>query len=299
MPILLVDKPEGMTSHDVVNRIRKKCQTRQVGHTGTLDPIATGVLCVLYGRGVKASEYALYSSKKYRARLRFGIKTDTGDITGQITERNDAVPTFENVEAVLQSFRGKNYQTPPAFSALKKNGVKLCDAARRGETIEIDPREIEIFSLSASETDRQNEIILDVECSKGTYIRTLCEDIAEKCGTVGTMSALRRTAQCGFDISECHTLDEIESMSAEELKKASLPTERLFSDCRKLILPDFFCRLCRNGCEIYLKKLGGFAAGENELLRLYSADGIFLGVGRTGIYADGPAVKMEKMLEEN
>lgn len=300
MPLILIDKPPGMTSHDVVAMIRKKTGTRQVGHTGTLDPMATGVMCVLTRRAVKAARYVSAENKTYTATLRLGYSTDTGDVTGNVTGRSGYVPEFDAILSVLPLFTGEIMQTPPAYSAIKRGGVKLCDAARRGETIAVEPRPVKILSLSALKAERPDEIILNVTCSKGTYIRTLCEDIAKAAGSLGTMSSLRRTAQGRFDISRCHPLDEVLGAGEQDLDGLFIPVETLFEDLRAIVLPDFYDRLCRNGCEIYLKKLGinRDEYKENELVRLCGPDGKFFAVGRAGLYPDGMAVKTEALLEE-
>ncbi|MBO4769756.1 MAG: tRNA pseudouridine(55) synthase TruB [Clostridia bacterium] len=300
MPLILIDKPSGMTSHDVVALIRKKAGIRQVGHTGTLDPMATGVMCVLVGRAVKASRYASAESKTYTASMRLGYSTDTGDVTGNVTEQTDHIPPFGDILSVIPAFTGNITQTPPAYSAIKRGGVKLCDAARRGEIIHVEPRHVKILSLSAEKTESPDVVILHVTCSKGTYIRTLCEDIAKAAGSLGTMSALRRTAQGKFDVSLCHPLDKVLEAGEQELNELLIPTETLFEDIRAVVLPGFYNRLCRNGCEIYLEKLGidRDEYKENELVRLCGPDGKFFAVGRVGLYPDGMAVKTEALLEE-
>ncbi len=253
--ILPVYKPSGMTSHDVVNKIRRLYGTKRVGHAGTLDPMATGVLVVLVGRAAKACEYISSDRKGYRAGMRLGITTDTEDTTGEILTRCDDIPTADDVSAVCAGFVGKIKQIPPMYSALKVNGQKLYDLARQGVVIEREAREIEVFALDCKPTDSAEDYILDVKCSGGTYIRTLCADIGTKLGCGAAMSALERTEACGISLAECYTLEKIEAMSEDERDALLLPTERLFSDLRAVRLPAFFEKLFRDGCPIYQKKI--------------------------------------------
>ncbi len=299
--ILLVDKPAGMTSHDVVYRVRRLFGTRKVGHTGTLDPLATGVLVVLIGRAAKASEYVSHDEKVYEAILRLGLTTDTEDITGEVlTEVSPKdLPAPAAVEAVLPAFRGDILQIPPMYSALKIGGQKLCDLARDGRTVERTPRPVTVRTLATSPlpphgTDRPTDYALRVRCSGGTYIRTLCADIGAALGCGGVMAALRRTEACGFPIQSCHTLDALETMSEPDRLSCLMPVEGLFSDCPALALPDFFRTLCRNGCEIYQHKLGtDYPLGTR--LRLCDRDGRFFALGEVMAYEEGSAVKAIKL----
>lgn len=206
--ICLINKPAGMTSFDVVYHVRKAAGTKSVGHTGTLDPQATGVLVVLLGRACKALPYLSGKTKEYIAELMLGTKTDTGDIWGKPIAAA-AVPTVDSaqLEAVLNSFLGKSMQLPPMVSAIKKDGKKLYEYAREGIEVKREKRPIEITEMELLQT--VPTIRFRVVCSNGTYVRTLCEDIAEKLGTVGTMSSLTRTAACGYTLAQCQTLDEV------------------------------------------------------------------------------------------
>lgn len=206
--ICLINKPAGMTSFDVVYHVRKAAGTKSVGHTGTLDPQATGVLVVLLGRACKALPYLSGKTKEYIAELTLGTKTDTGDIWGKPIAAA-AVPTVDSaqLEAVLNSFLGKSMQLPPMVSAIKKDGKKLYEYAREGIEVKREKRPIEITEMELLQM--VPTIRFRVVCSNGTYVRTLCEDIAEKLGTVGTMSSLTRTAACGYTLAQCQTLDEV------------------------------------------------------------------------------------------
>lgn len=292
--ILLVDKPAGMTSHDVVWRVRKLFGTKKVGHTGTLDPLATGVLVVLLGRAAKACEYVSHDEKVYEATLRLGLTTDTEDVTGNVLTTAESLPTPAEVAAVLPSFRGEIMQVPPMYSALKVNGRKLCDLARAGEVVEREARPVTVKSLVCEATDAAGDYRMTVRVSGGTYIRTLCADIGAALGCGGVMATLRRTEAGGFPIADCVTLEELEAMDMGGRLERLRPVEELFSDLEAVSLPDFYRTLCRNGCEIYLKKIGvSFPAGQR--LRLCDASGRFFALGEVGEYEDGAAVKAIKI----
>lgn len=293
--ILLIDKPEGMTSFDVVARVRRLYGTRQVGHTGTLDPLATGLLAVLVGRAVKASEFLTEKDKEYCAGLHLGMTTDTEDVTGAVLTRCDDIPPKETVLSAAQSFVGEIMQTPPMYSALKVNGEKLVDLARRGITVEREARPVAIRSL---EIDGDGaDYTMRVVCSKGTYIRTLCADIGKALGCGGVMSALRRIKTGDFSLAGAHTLEKIESMSAQERASLLLPTETLFLSLPKVILPEFYEKLAKNGCEIYQKKIGtSFDIGTR--LRVWGKDGFFA-VGEVREYPGGSAVKLLKRFDKS
>lgn len=208
--ILLIDKPAEMTSHDLVNCARKIFHTKKIGHTGTLDPDATGVMVLCIGKATRLNEYLTAEDKYYRATLCFGQETDTQDISGHVTA-SCALPNLDEAAfcQVLKQFLGHQKQTPPVYSAIKKNGKPLYQYAREGDEIpDIPSREIDIFSLDCV-TYTPQEAVFDVHCSKGTYIRTLCQDIARACGSCGCMAALRRTAAGRFALSQCVSLDEL------------------------------------------------------------------------------------------
>ena len=253
--LILIDKPEGITSFVAVAVVRRALGIKHCGHTGTLDPMATGLLPVLTGRATKLSAYMLEGDKSYRATLRFGFDTDTYDITGKVEREGGPIPAKEQLVAVLSRFVGKQLQTPPMFSAIKKDGVALYKLARDGKSVELAPREIEIYRLELVSYEN-GEAVLEVDCSKGTYIRSLCKDIAEALGTYGCMSALRRTATCGFSIDEAIPLYE-----AEEQLKAGNTTGLLAPEqalpLAKYTPPAFFARLLKNGCAVDIKKLKG------------------------------------------
>ncbi len=291
--VLLINKHAGVTSHDIVGAVRRLYQTRRVGHTGTLDPMATGVLVVLIGRAAKACEYLCADQKRYRAGLRLGLTTDTEDTTGTTLTTAEQIPTAEELEAILPHFRGKIQQIPPMYSALKVDGKKLVDLARQGITVERKAREIEIVSLTATPTDRATDYVLDVTCSGGTYIRTLCADIGARLGCGGVMSSLTRLETGGFPIERAHTLEDLKGMSDSERLSLLIPTEELFSSLPAVCLSPFYEKLSRSGCEIYQKKIRTtFSLGER--VRICDANGHFFALGEVREYEDGLAIKAIK-----
>lgn len=293
--VICIYKPQGITSHDVVGRIRRLYGTRQVGHTGTLDPMATGVLTVMVGRAVKASEYLTADDKAYRAGIKLGLTTDTEDVTGRmLTQFSGQLPSLEQVKAVAERFLGETWQLPPMYSALKVGGKKLIELARRGIEIDRRPRSIYISRIELSPTAAPDEFIMSVECSKGTYIRTLCADIGRELGCGAVMCSLERTASGAFKLSDTVRLEQLETMGMSERLSRLLPTEKLFSSLDAVDLGDFFARLAHCGCELYQKKLGtSFPSGTH--VRLYDAGGFFA-LGEVREYPDGSAIKPIKQL---
>lgn len=296
--ILLIDKPAGMTSHDVVFKVRRLFGTKKVGHTGTLDPMATGVLVVLIGRAAKACEYVSHDEKSYDATLRLGLTSDTEDVSGVISPASvvgaDKLPSADEVAAVLPRFTGKIMQIPPMYSALKVGGRKLCDIARSGGVVEREAREITVSKLTVTLGHLPSDYLLCVTCSGGTYIRTLCADIGNALGCGGVMATLRRTAACGFDLSQCHTLEALADMTEAERLSCLLPVEGLFSDLPKVQPSPFYYGLCKNGCELYQKRIGtDFPLGTR--VRMYSPESEFFALGEVRDYPDGSAIKVIKM----
>ena len=294
--VLAVHKGEGMTSHDVVNKVRRLYNTKRVGHAGTLDPLATGVLVVLVGRAAKACEYISSDRKTYRATLRLGLTTDTEDITGETLTKSENIPDSEKVKAVCREFVGNLKQIPPMYSALKVNGQKLYDLARQGVTVEREARDITVFALDCEATDTHTDYILTVTCSGGTYIRTLCADIGAKLGCGGVMATLERAEACGISLDECHTIEELEKMSEDERQNILLPTERLFDDLDAVKLPAFFEKLFRDGCPIYQKKIKtGYSVGSR--IKICSENGRFFALGSVVEREEETAIKSVKIFE--
>ena len=222
--ILIIDKPAGWTSMDVCAKLRGILREKRVGHAGTLDPMATGVLPVFVGRATRAVQFAENGRKEYHAVLKLGVVTDTQDVTGTVLETHPVTVGAEEVGAALGHFTGELSQLPPMYSALKVNGQKLCDLARQGRTVERKPRPVTIYELELTEQTAPDEFSLRVVCSKGTYIRTLCHDLGQALGCGGCMAALRRTMAAGFRIEEAVTLDEAQSKGGALL----LPLDEYF-----------------------------------------------------------------------
>lgn len=290
--IVVVNKHAGVTSNDIVIKLRRLFGTRQVGHTGTLDPMATGVLPVLIGRAVKASENITAENKRYTAHLKLGITTDTEDTTGTVLSKTDTLPKEEDVLAVCADFVGDILQTPPMYSALKVNGRKLVDLAREGITVERQARPITVHSLKAVKL-AEDLYELDVSCSKGTYIRTLCADIGAKLGCGGAMARLTRTESGPFSLAEACTIEQLEAMTEAERAACVIPLENFFLDCPAVDLPAFYARLARNGCEIYQKKIHTDLPVGTTVRMIH--DGVFFALGQVREYPDGSAVKAVKI----
>ena len=290
--IVVVNKHAGVTSNDIVIKLRRLFGTRQVGHTGTLDPMATGVLPVLIGRAVKASENITAENKRYTAHLKLGITTDTEDTTGTVLSKTDTLPKEDDVLAVCADFVGAILQTPPMYSALKVNGRKLVDLAREGITVERQARPITVHSLQAVKL-AEDLYELDVSCSKGTYIRTLCADIGAKLGCGGAMARLTRTESGPFSLAEACTIEQLEAMTEAERAACVIPLENFFLDCPAVDLPAFYARLARNGCEIYQKKIHTDLPIGTAVRMIH--DGVFFALGQVRDYPDGSAVKAVKI----
>lgn len=266
--ILLVDKPQDWTSHDVVAKLRGVFGERRIGHSGTLDPLATGLLVVFLGKATKAVEFSEAAEKEYFAHLRLGVETDTQDITGTVLRTSVEIPDRAALEAVLPQFCGEIQQIPPMYSAIKINGKKLYDIARRGGEVERRPRSIFIHELSAL-GEKNGEFVLRIRCSKGTYIRTLCHDIGKALGCGGVMTALRRTRVGGYDVQDAHTVAALSEMERDEAESLLLPLDSVFSDLQAVTLSCQNEAHCRNGRPFSLQLSDGS-------YRLYGKDGQFL-----------------------
>ncbi len=271
--ILLIDKPAGWTSSDVVAKLRGLLHERRIGHSGTLDPMATGLLVVFVGRATRAVEFAESHEKRYRASLRPGIVTVTQDVTGARIGGSPREVSAEELEAVLPRFRGELQQLPPMYSAIKVKGQKLYEIARRGGEVERQPRAVTVQELRLLGWDGQ-DFLLDITCSKGTYIRTLCHDIGRALGCGACMSALRRLRAGDFTLEEAHTLEEVqEAANRGEAAKLLLPVDRLFAALPALLLSAAEERRLRVGAAVSRPE----AEGE---YRVYGPDGAFLALGR-------------------
>jgi len=271
--ILLIDKPSDWTSSDVVAKLRGVLHERRIGHSGTLDPMATGLLVVFVGRATRAVEFAESHSKRYIAGLRLGITTDTQDITGTVLQTNYNIPNKEAIEAALEKFKGDISQIPPMYSAIKVNGKKLYEIARKGGEVERKARRINISALDIIGMDGE-DYLLDVSCSKGTYIRTLCNDIGAELSCGGCMSSLRRIAAGNFSLNNTYTLSQVqEEADKGEVEKLLIPVDNLFSDYSEFKVSFTMEKKLRNGISVKTELADG-------KYRVYSQSGEFLLLGQ-------------------
>lgn len=270
--IIVINKPKNYTSHDVVAKVKKILNVKKVGHTGTLDPNATGVLPLLLNQGTKLSKYLIEHDKEYEVTLKLGIKTDTLDEEGSIVEEQEVDwNNLNDVENVLNSFVGKQEQIPPMYSAIKVNGKKLYEYARNGQTVEITPRNIEIYEINLQKIDKGiNEIKFKVSCSKGTYIRSLCEDIAVKLGTIGYMKELNRTKVGRFNIKNSITIEELEN-NKENIEEKIITMQELFKENATINLTKEQLGKFLNGVKINIKL-------EDGIYNIYEEKYIGLGI---------------------
>ena len=290
--VILINKEKGISSFGVVAKVRKILNTKKVGHSGTLDPNATGLLPILIGSGTKVSKYLIEHDKTYIATLKLGIKTTTADEEGEIIQTDNVVLAKENEKKyieILKSFIGKSLQIPPMYSAIKVNGKKLYEYAREEKAVEIKPRDIEIYDLKIIEINyEQNEIIYEVACSKGTYIRSLCEDIAKALGTVGYMKELKRVIVDSFRLEEAVTLDELENNkeNREFINTHIISIEKIFESKLKIELNQRKKELFLNGVKLTFDL-------EDGLYRIYNNSN-FLGLG----IVENKSLKRDIIVEE-
>lgn len=272
--VLCLYKEKGFTSHDAVARVRRLYGTKKVGHTGTLDPQATGVLPILIGNAVKACDLIPEESKIYRARLRFGIETDTEDIWGKVLREDLSRPTKTALEQGAASFLGEYMQVPPMVSAVKIGGKKLYEYAREGKVIERPARRVFVHSFRLFDF-AEGEASFEAEVSKGTYIRTLLTDLCARVGCIGAMSELERVKSGSFSLENTVTLEDLEQMTLEEREELLIPTEELFASFPVFQLPSFYDKLIANGQAVLCTKLGLVDAVLGTRYRLYRAGAFF------------------------
>lgn len=271
--ILLIDKPPLWTSNDVVSKLKGVLKERKIGHSGTLDPLATGLLVVLAGRATRAVSFAESHDKRYRAALRLGLRTDTQDISGNVISKGQTDVKDEELDRVLSCFVGEIEQTPPMYSAVRVNGKRLYELARKGIEVERKPRKITVYSIECKGRE-SGDIVLDIKCSKGTYIRTLCSDIGEMLGCGACMSALRRTEAGMFSVENAYTLDEvIREAEIGDVSSLLLPTETIFSEYERITVSASAEAKVRNGNPV------SFSAPDGTY-RVCSQQGEFLALSK-------------------
>ena len=293
--VIVIDKPAGFTSFDVIAVVRKLTDQRKTGHTGTLDPNATGVLPVLLGSATKAQDIIPNHDKEYTARFKLGIVTDTLDIWGQIKGESDKRASVEDIKALLPRFTGDITQIPPMFSAIKQNGKRLYDLAREGKEVEREPRAVTVYSLELTYFDEENqEGELKIACSKGTYVRTIIDDLGQALGTGAVMTALRRTSACGYTLSDSISLDELKALSESGRIGERLRTvESLFESYPALNVSEKQAVRFKNGgaLDISRTSLRNKDIPDRAVFRVRDNDGAFLGLGITS----GALLKIYKL----
>lgn len=276
--VLLLDKPQDITSFWAAAQLRRIFGEKKIGHTGTLDPMASGLLPVMLGGATKFTELLPVHDKAYRAVFLLGVSTDTLDITGTVLRQRFVCVSAEEVEQALIPFRGKILQKPPMYSALSKDGVRLYTLARQGIEIDRPAREIEIFSLElVGANPEKGEYTIDVRCSAGTYIRSLVDDLGEALGCGAVLTALRRTQANGFSVTDAHTLDALRACPPQEVRQYVLPVDQVLSAYPAITITEKQTVRFRNGGELDRVRLRGI--GDCGLYRVYAPDGQFLGLG--------------------
>lgn len=277
--VICINKPQDFTSFDVVAIMRRAAGTRKIGHGGTLDPMATGVLPIYIGRAAKTADLNPVSDKKYRATFRLGVTTDTEDVWGKVLTEDEKPVTLAEITDAVKAMQGDIMQMPPMYSAVKINGKRLYDLARQGIEVDRAARPVTVYSIELSEYDRQNRTgTLDIHCSKGTYIRTIISDIGKKLGTGAIMTSLCRTMAAGFTLSDCHDIEKLRNMPHEDTAKLVLPTERVFSCYDEVSLDDAQKKLFMNGMILDCGRMG-ISYPADTRLRLKHGD-TFIGVAK-------------------
>lgn len=277
--VICINKPQDFTSFDVVAIMRRAAGTRKIGHGGTLDPMATGVLPIYIGRAAKTADLNPVSDKKYHATFRLGVTTDTEDVWGKVLTEDEKSVTLAEITDAVKAMQGDIMQMPPMYSAVKINGKRLYDLARQGIEVERAARPVTVYSIELSDYDRQNRTgTLDIHCSKGTYIRTIISDIGKKLGTGAIMTSLCRTMAAGFTLSDCHDIEKLRNMPPEDTAKLVLPTERVFSCYDEVSLDDAQKKLFMNGMILDCGRMG-ISYPADTRLRLKHGD-TFIGVAK-------------------
>lgn len=297
--VIVIDKPADFTSFDVIAVVRRLTGQRKTGHTGTLDPNATGVLPVLLGAATKAQDRIPNHDKSYLAQFRLGLTTDTLDIWGEVKTETPGHVTEDDVRSLLPRFSGEIMQVPPMYSALKKDGQRLYDLARKGVEIEREARPVTVYRLELVSFNSETQTgELAVSCSKGTYVRTLIDDIGQALGVGAVMTALRRTEACGFTLSDCVTLDRLRQLCGEGVADSVLlPTDSLFAVYPKLTVSDAQATRFSNGGALDLSRTAlKNTAEDGAICRVYAKSSRFIGLGR--VCTDENLLKIEKLFIE-
>lgn len=290
--VINIYKNTGMTSFDVVAIVRRVAKMKKVGHTGTLDPAASGVLPVCLGKATKIIDYIMENKKVYRVNLKLGMVTDTYDLEGEVLREKDASHiTKDEILNCINSFLGTIDQVPPMYSALKQNGVRLYQLARQGIEVHREARKITIYSIENIKIESNDNIQMDVCCSKGTYIRSLCYDIGEKLNVGATMTALERIQNGPFTKEEAIN---IEDLTEELLEKHIISIEKALDSFEKITVNEKFGKLLRNGVKVFDNRMYSEEVEFNKLYRVYEDNGVFLGLGKR----DEKGFKLEKLLIE-
>ena len=293
--IINVFKPKGITSHDVVSIMRKTIGIKKIGHTGTLDPNATGVLPLCVGKGTRVSEYLLDVDKEYIGELSLGIATDTQDIDGKIIKSSSKTVSKDDIYRAFDEFRGRIEQIPPMYSALKHNGKKLYELAREGKVVKRDPREVYIYDLKIIDILDNKKVIFYSKCSRGTYIRTLCNDIGELLGTYGYMSYLIRVGVGDFKIADSYSIDYIKSLDEKSIESICCPLDNGLSHIGSLIVDERYFIKLKNGVFVPLLMSDNNQFKEDIPYKVY-CNSLFIGLGRMIKKDNIPHVKMDKVL---
>ena len=290
--VINIYKNTGMTSFDVVAMVRRVAKMKKVGHTGTLDPAASGVLPVCLGKATKIIDYIMENKKVYRVNLKLGMFTDTYDLEGEVLREKDASHiTKDEILNCINSFVGTIDQVPPMYSALKQNGVRLYELARQGIEVHREARKVTIYSIENIKIESNDNIQMDVCCSKGTYIRSLCYDIGEKLNVGATMTALERIQNGPFTKEEAIN---IEDLTEELLEKHIISIEKALDSFKKIIVNEKFGKLLRNGVKVFDNRMYSEEVEFNKLYRVYEDNRVFLGLGKR----DEKGFKLEKLLIE-
>lgn len=299
--VIIIDKPAGFTSFDVIAVVRKLTGQRKTGHTGTLDPNATGVLPVLLGAATKAQDLIVNHDKRYTAQFRLGMTTDTLDIWGEVTSESGKTATAENITALLPRFTGEIEQIPPMYSAVQKNGQRLYDLARKGIEVEREGRRVTVYHLRLESFNEETQTgVLDISCSKGTYVRTIIDDLGKALGTGAVMTALRRVEACGYSLSDCVTLDELRGLcDCGEAENILRPVESLFTSYPALEISSMQAKRFSNGGTLDLMRtaLRSRDIVDGSVFRIKEKAGGFLGLGKAD--KETSTLKIYKLFKTN